>query len=194
LIALSVEIALLPDKVLAAIGAKTTLAGIPLLVTEQKFIDKLNSHEIYLGEYIETLQKAEKAATDYLAEGNLRLVVSVAKKNIGHGMSLLDLIQEGNIGLIRAVEKFNPHKGFKFSTYATWWIRQAITRSIADQARTIRVPVHMIETINKLLRISRKLSQDLGRDPTAAEIGEQLGLSAVKVRGIIKIAQLPISL
>jgi RNA polymerase primary sigma factor len=163
-------------------------------VTEQKFIDKLNSHEIYLGEYIETLQKAEKAATDYLAEGNLRLVVSVAKKNIGHGMSLLDLIQEGNIGLIRAVEKFNPHKGFKFSTYATWWIRQAITRSIADQARTIRVPVHMIETINKLLRISRKLSQDLGRDPTAAEIGEQLGLSAVKVRGIIKIAQLPISL
>jgi RNA polymerase primary sigma factor len=170
------------------------LAGIPALVTEQKFIDKLNSYEVYLDEYIEGLQKAEKIATDYLAEGNLRLVVSVAKKNIGHGMSLLDLIQEGNIGLIRAVEKFNPHKGFKFSTYATWWIRQAITRSIADQARTIRVPVHMIETINKLLRISRKLSQDLGRDPTAGEIGQQLGLTAMKVRGIIKIAQLPISL
>jgi RNA polymerase primary sigma factor len=194
LIALSVEIALLPEKVLTAIGAKTTLAGIPALVTEQKFIDKLNSYEVYLDEYIEGLQKAEKIATDYLAEGNLRLVVSVAKKNIGHGMSLLDLIQEGNIGLIRAVEKFNPHKGFKFSTYATWWIRQAITRSIADQARTIRVPVHMIETINKLLRISRKLSQDLGRDPTAGEIGQQLGLTAMKVRGIIKIAQLPISL
>ena len=194
LIALSVEIALLPEKVLAAIGRKATLSSIPGLVMERAFIAKLDANEAYLSKYLEDVQKAEKFATDYLAEANLRLVVSVAKKNIGHGMSLLDLIQEGNLGLIRAVEKFNPHKGFKFSTYATWWIRQAITRSIADQARTIRVPVHMIETINKLLRISRKLTQEYGREPTPAEIGQQLGLSAARVRSIIKVAELPISL
>ena len=145
-------------------------------------------------EYLDGLQKESKIAKDLLTEANLRLVVSVAKKHIGHGISLLDLIQEGNIGLIRATEKFNPHKGFKFSTYATWWIRQSITRSIADQARTIRVPVHMIETINKLTRITRRLTQEYGRNPTAEEIGEQLGLSAKRVREIIKISQLPISL
>lgn len=194
LIALSVDSALLPQKVLTAIGRKASLASIPTLVIDLEFIKKLDAHEADLREYLDLLQKEEKIARDHLAEANLRLVVSVAKKNIGRGLSLLDLIQEGNIGLIRAVEKFNPHKGFKFSTYATWWIRQAITRSIADQARTVRVPVHMIESINKLLRISRKLAQEYGRDPTAGEIGLHLGLSPEKVREIFKVAQLPISL
>ena len=158
------------------------IGRVPLLTADQ---------EIALAKRIEA---GDEEAKQELAEANLRLVVSIAKRYVGRGMSFLDLIQEGNMGLMKAVDKFDYRLGFKFSTYATWWIRQAITRAIADQARTIRIPVHMVETINKLIRIQRQLLQDLGREPTPEEIGAEMNMPTNKVRDILKIAQEPVSL
>ena len=158
------------------------IGKVPLLTAEEEV------------DLAQTMEAGDEEAKKRLAEANLRLVVSIAKRYVGRGMLFLDLIQEGNLGLIKAVEKFDYRKGYKFSTYATWWIRQAITRAIADQARTIRIPVHMVETINKLIRVSRQLLQELGREPTPEEISKEMNMSVERVREILKISQEPVSL
>ena len=158
------------------------IGKVPLLSAEEEI------------ELAKKMEQGDENAKKRLAEANLRLVVSIAKRYVGRGMLFLDLIQEGNLGLIKAVEKFDYRKGYKFSTYATWWIRQAITRAIADQARTIRIPVHMVETINKLIRVSRQLLQELGREPSPEEIAEEMDMPVDRVREILKISQEPVSL
>ena len=194
LIKLSLNSSLVPQEVLDAIDDDVTLVELDELASGSELRQAIQIYEKEFKTYLDKFERESSESEKHLIEANLRLVVSVAKKHIGRGMPLLDLLQEGNIGLIRAVEKFDYHRGYKFSTYATWWIRQAITRAIADQARTIRIPVHMVETINKLLSLSRQLSQELGREPTPKEIGDEMEISPERVREIIKVSQLPVSL
>lgn len=188
----------LKDKEFAEKLAKAEIKGVSMDDPVRMYLKEIGKVPLLTADeeidYAKRMEAGEVYAKDKLCEANLRLVVSIAKRYVGRGMQFLDLIQEGNLGLIKAVEKFDWRKGYKFSTYATWWIRQAITRAIADQARTIRIPVHMVETINKLIRVSRQLVQELGRDPKPEEIAEQMGITPEKVREILKISQEPVSL
>jgi RNA polymerase primary sigma factor len=194
LVLLSLSFELIPEDVLRAISNKITISDIETLINDTDFISKIQAKESQYAIYLTAKDQEAKAAESILVEANLRLVVSIAKKYIGRGISLLDLVQEGNLGLIRAVDKFDYRRGYKFSTYATWWIRQAITRAIADQARTIRVPVHMIETINKLMRARTELTQLYGHQPTSAEIGKEMEIPSNKIKDIFLVSQHPISL
>ncbi len=194
LINISLNMRLLPGEVITAIPNETTLDQLETLAQNQSYIDSIELDEHQLRCYLANIEIEAEGAEKHLTESNLRLVVSIAKKYMGRGLPFLDLLQEGNLGLIRGVEKFDYHRGYKFSTYATWWIRQAIRRSIADQSRTIRVPVHMNEVIHKLLSSHRKLCQEYGREPTPKEIGEEMGLSADKVCEVMNTSRFTLSL